>query len=236
MKREGYKVSKILTKAPAASVREEEVGRMSSEDRRCQLIKVAIRLFSQKGFSGTTTKEIAAAAGVTEAIIFRHFATKDDLYAAILDSKAQQINCEEWLEELREYAERCDDEGLFRLLASRILEHHREDVDFLRLMLYSALEGHNLAQQFREKQFKLIHDFLQGYIATRQRQGAFRRVNAMAAVRAFLGMSLHHSLVKSLLDFKLVQISDEEAVETFTHLFLDGLRADGPPNKIIKKK
>lgn len=229
-------MSKIFTKAPVPGVREEEVGRMSSEGRRRQLIKVAIRLFSQKGFSGTTTKEIAMAAGVTEAIIFRHFATKDDLYAAILDSKAQQINCEEWLDELGGYAERRDDEGLFRLLSSRILEHHRKDVDFLRLMLYSALEGHNLAQQFREKQFKLIHDFLQDYIATRQREGAFRRVNAIAAVRAFLGMSLHHSLVKSLLDFKIVQISDDEAVETFTRLFLDGLRANGSPDKSIKKQ
>jgi TetR/AcrR family transcriptional regulator len=47
--------------------------RMSASDRRNQLIDVAIDLFSRKGFGGTTTKEIAAAAGVTEAIIFRHF-------------------------------------------------------------------------------------------------------------------------------------------------------------------
>jgi len=49
---------------------------MAGEDRRRQLIEVAIELFSQRGFAGTTTKEIAAAAGVTEAVIFRHFATK----------------------------------------------------------------------------------------------------------------------------------------------------------------
>jgi len=48
---------------------------MSGEDRRRQLIEVAIDLFSRRGFSGTTTREIALAAGVTEAIIFRHFAT-----------------------------------------------------------------------------------------------------------------------------------------------------------------
>ena len=62
--------------------------RMSGEDRRRQLIEIAIDLFSQRGFSGTTTREIAVAAGVTEAIIFRHFATKQDLYAAILDHTA----------------------------------------------------------------------------------------------------------------------------------------------------
>ena len=46
-----------------------------------------MRLFSERGFRGTTTKEIAQAAGVSEAIIFRHFATKEDLYTAIIDHK-----------------------------------------------------------------------------------------------------------------------------------------------------
>jgi TetR/AcrR family transcriptional regulator len=58
--------------------------RMAAEDRREQIIEVAVRLFSQKGFRGATTREIATAAGVNEAIIFRHFSTKSDLYAAII--------------------------------------------------------------------------------------------------------------------------------------------------------
>src|SRR3954470_3888140 len=62
-------------------------GRMAAGDRRLQIVKVAMRLFSERGFRGTTTKEIAQAAGVSEAIIFRHFATKEDLYTAIIDYK-----------------------------------------------------------------------------------------------------------------------------------------------------
>ena len=61
---------------------------MAGEKRRLQILSVAVRLFSQRGFRGTTTKEIAHAAGVSEAIIFRHFATKDDLYTAIIDLKS----------------------------------------------------------------------------------------------------------------------------------------------------
>src|SRR5215210_8722132 len=63
-------------------------GRMCADDRRRQIAEVAMRLFSERGFRGTTTKEIAHAAGVSEAIIFRHFATKEDLYTAIIDFKA----------------------------------------------------------------------------------------------------------------------------------------------------
>ena len=55
---------------------------MAGELRRLQILRVAVRLFSQRGFRGTTTKEIAQAAGVSEAMVFRHFATKEELYAA----------------------------------------------------------------------------------------------------------------------------------------------------------
>ena len=221
----GELVPREVTKSLAVTINEEDAVRMSSEDRHRQLIQVAIRLFSQKGFRGTTTKEIALAAGVTEAIIFRHFASKDDLYAAILDFKASEVRVEEWLDEPRRYAERRDDEGLFRTLASKIVDHYRTDLDFMRLMFYSALEGHDLARNFREKQFTPIHDFLLDYIETRQREGAFRPCNPGAAVRAFIGMPVYHSLVNRLLECEVLYISDEEAIETFTKLFLDGLRS-----------
>lgn len=165
-------------------------------------------------------------AGVTEAIIFRHFGSKDGLYAAILDFKASDVRVEDWLDELRVYAERRDDEGLFRTLASKILDHYRSDLDFMRLMLYSALEGHDLAQKFREKQFTPIHDFLRDYIEMRQLEGGFRPCNPGAAVRAFIGMPLYHSLVNRLLECKVLHISDEEAVDAFIKLFLGGLRSD----------
>src|SRR5579863_752491 len=119
--------------------------RMSGEDRRRQLIEVAIDLFSKHGFNGTTTREIACAAGVTEAIIFRHFATKQDLYAAILDHSCPAIGDEKWLAEVQSRMDRDDDEGLFRLIVSSILETHRTEPRFERLMLHASLEGHELA-------------------------------------------------------------------------------------------
>src|SRR6184192_1797778 len=64
------------------------VARMAGEERHLQILRVAMNLFSQRGFRGTTTKEIALAAGVSEAMVFRHFATKEELYSAILDHKA----------------------------------------------------------------------------------------------------------------------------------------------------
>jgi len=64
----------------------DHVGRMTGDKRREQILQTAVDLFSQRGFKGTTTKEIARAAGVSEAMLIRHFATKDELYGAILDN------------------------------------------------------------------------------------------------------------------------------------------------------
>src|SRR6266536_2952158 len=95
--------------------------RLNATDRRRQLVETALDLFSRKGFGGTTTKEIAAAAGVAETIIFRHFATKQDLYNAVLEYHHDSAEIAECLAEFKLYMDRNDDEGLFRSLIEHIL-------------------------------------------------------------------------------------------------------------------
>lgn len=62
---------------------------MDAADRRQAIVDIATPLFARRGFAGTTTKEIAEAAGVSEALLFRHFPTKAALYEEIL-----QIGCQ----------------------------------------------------------------------------------------------------------------------------------------------
>jgi AcrR family transcriptional regulator len=59
--------------------------RLPAAERRLHLIETAIRLFSEGSYRGATTAEIARAAGVSEPILYRHFASKRDLYLAALD-------------------------------------------------------------------------------------------------------------------------------------------------------
>jgi AcrR family transcriptional regulator len=59
--------------------------RLPAAERRQALIDTAIRVFSDGSYRGTTTAEIARAAGISEPILYRHFASKRDLYLAALD-------------------------------------------------------------------------------------------------------------------------------------------------------
>ena len=57
--------------------------KLSSEDRRAAIIKAVRRVFAEKGFDGTTTRELADAAGVSEGLLFKHFPNKEALFTAM---------------------------------------------------------------------------------------------------------------------------------------------------------
>jgi TetR/AcrR family transcriptional regulator len=200
--------------------------RMAGDERRLQILKVAMRLFSQRGFRGTITKEIARAAGVSEAMVFRHFATKEELYSAILDHKACLHDDLDPLQKVAEAIRRKDDRAVFEGLALDALNQHDRDPEFQRLLLHSALEQHELAHMFWEKFVRRVYQSLRVYIKQRQREGAFKNVEPFVIVRAFIGMIIHHSLNNNLWDRerKLLRISNQAAARTFTDILLNGVK------------
>lgn len=65
--------------------------RLPAAERRQALLEVAMRLFAARGFHAVTTAEIVREAGVSEPILYRHFASKRDLYVACLDESQRQL-------------------------------------------------------------------------------------------------------------------------------------------------
>jgi len=198
---------------------------MSGGDRRRQLIEIAIDLFSQRGFAGTTTREIAVAAGVTEAVIFRHFATKQDLYAAILENTTTLPTDETWLAQVQEHMDRDDDEGLFRLIVSSILETHRTEPRFERLMLHASLEGNELAVMHRNRIMASIGVRFEAYIARRQQAGAMRACDPRTIIFAAVGMAQFFGMHKYMYPRAESLQSDEEISDAFASILITGVRA-----------
>jgi AcrR family transcriptional regulator len=197
-------------------------GRLTGMERRQVIIDAALALFSRKGFRGTTTKEIAEAAGCSEATIFKHFTTKDELYSAILESKAA---IEETLARAAQAAAQKDDAGVFRAVGLEALIRTEDDPSLMRLLLYSALEGHQLSHLFFESKVRRLHEFLSDYIAERIHDGVFRMVNPLIAARGFVGMIVHYLLMHEIYGVKRpVGVLPEQVVDTFVTLFLSGIR------------
>ena len=213
-------------------------GRMAGEERRLSILRAAVSLFSRRGFRGATTKEIAQAAGISEAMVFRHFATKEELFAAILDHKACAEGLGDPCELVADAVRRKDDRAVFETLALTALQHHEKDKEFVRLLLHAALEGHQLAGMFWDKYVLRYYEFLSNYIRERQRDGAFRNIEPRVVVRALIGMTMHHSLNNNLWDpaRRLLDITNERAAREFTEILLKGITNFAKQSKVSKSR
>ena len=69
--------------------------RMKATDRRRQLLKASIKCFAEYGYQGTTTARLARAAGVTQPVLYQHFASKHDLFVALLEEVGKEV-LREW--------------------------------------------------------------------------------------------------------------------------------------------
>ena len=154
-------------------------------------------------------------------MIFKHFATKQELYSASIEVKSET---EELLASAARAASRKDDPGVFCSVGLKMMEQTEKDPSLMRLLLFSALEGHELSDIFFESRVKRLHEFLSNYIRVRIEEGAFRPADSLVAARGFIGMTVHYLLIHELFGVKRPpRSSPEEVVQTFVSIFLKGI-------------
>jgi len=208
----------------AAVAREPQ--RLSLAERRRQLIDAARKVFAERGFRGATTRQIAAAAGVTEALIFQHFPDKDSLYAAILDQGANEPCGDAWLDELEASRTTCDDVTVIRTLYQGVIALHERDPDLLRLMVFSALEEHPLARHVNARATRLYR-FLESFITDGQRAGRFKHGSPAFLARAALALPVYYILQQHLFKTPWPPVDAADVIESGVRFTLAGLRG-GP--------
>jgi AcrR family transcriptional regulator len=200
--------------------------RPAGDERRRQILDEAIRCFAAKGFRGTTIRELAGRVGLTEAALYRYFPSKEALYQAIIDEKTASPHP---IEPLEAAAQASDDRAVFGGLARSLLAAVEADPSFLRILLHTGLEGHELAAPFFASRVRHLREFVAGYIERRMTEGAFRALDPKLAARAFLGMVMDYLIVREVFHQRDVYPEGPEQVaETFTAILLDGLRAREP--------
>ena len=123
--------------------------RLDSDGRRKAIVSAAVPLFARNGFAGTTTRELAAAAGVSEALLFKHFPSKQLLYREILALGCEGDPALERLATLP--ASTGTLAGMIRFMVRRFMlgaEVERAELDSrMRLLLHSCLEDGAYARE-----------------------------------------------------------------------------------------
>ena len=99
------------------------------------------------------------------------------------------------------------------------------DPTFLRILYFSALEGHRLADPFFESRVKRLREFLTDYIKQRIEDGSFVDIDPVIASRAFLGMVFDHLNVRLVLgQTEAYPQPLDKVAETFVSIFLHGMQ------------
>jgi len=150
-----------MAKAPSS-------GRLPAAKRKAQLLHAAALVFAQRGYSGTTTAELAKAAGITEPIIYRHFSGKRELFIALVEQTGQDT-IREWEEQLRTAKDPA--ERLSRLVTANPMVSNRESVVY-RVIVQAMMEidDQDIRAALHNHVAKL-HQFLQAEVARAQDGG-----------------------------------------------------------------
>ncbi len=196
--------------------------RLPAEQRREQILEAAVKLFSRNGFDRTTIREIARAAGINEATIYKHFETKEKLYDAIIERFIEfgsQLIKRTDLEKHEQLPE------LLSSVATELLGLMNKDTTLPRLLLYSALQNHPFSERF----YREISSAFLGILEERLRQGQLERryrasIDTAASARSFLGMMIFYVISQHIVGAKRWEPIDAgEYARQTVDIFLHGI-------------
>ena len=192
--------------------------RLKAPQRRQQLLDVATKLFAAAGYDATTTAAIAAAAGVTEPILYRHFKSKAELFVAITRemSNKTMAHWQELIAGIDDPAEQ------IRQVAREFPQHIRTLSDAYHV-IHNALttSRDRKVQAVMREHYRQIEQFFVKVITTGQKTGAFRDVNPKVPAWHLINLGIGYAMIAlNLSQFDHFPI--DEAIE----FILRGLKAD----------
>jgi AcrR family transcriptional regulator len=155
-----------------------------------RILETATNLFSQFGYHGVSTREIASAAQVNEVTIFRHYPHKQDLYRAVLRSGLQQVNLRgDLLTRIAEAS--CGREALARTyeLVAKTLNQKPE---VLRILQFSALEMKADFDPMVREHLGALVDVVARYLEPWTKTGELRCTNTKTIVFGLIAILMSH--------------------------------------------
>lgn len=185
-----------------------------------KILVAAAALFSEKGYARTTTREIAARAGVNEVTLFRTFQNKHNILEAII----QQHSALPDMLELMQSRFSGNLQADLTLLARTCHQAFLERASAVRLMLCESAqisELQNVMAEIPSQLMQTLANLLQGYI----QRGEIHPLNPHLAAQAFFGFFFSLGVTSHMLEKSVIhQLSTDELIEQYVSLFLNGLQ------------
>jgi AcrR family transcriptional regulator len=153
-------------------------------DTKERLLGATMKLVSEKGYLGATTREIAQEAGVSELTLFRHFGTKEKLFEGLLG----QYTFLPRLKELRPQLDELPYEEALRTVATRFLLTLKERKSFIKIMFSEANHYPDKIRKIYNDTIDETRATLADYFLSLRKKGRLRNISPEAGARTFLSM------------------------------------------------
>lgn len=191
--------------------------------RREQLLRTALLLFSEKGYRGTSVRDIARAAGVNEGLLYHYFASKGDLFRAVLDQYApvRAVGALAHAAASSNASQATFDDAL-RTFGRDFLARMREYRTFLITMLTEAPTEPELGAILSEF-LRTTSDDMTRFLAEYRRAGQLDvRIPINAAAHVLQGSLMFHFLTEALRP-PSAAANDDKALDDIITVLLSGL-------------
>ncbi len=195
--------------------------RLKAAERRASILAVAKLLFADKGYHGVAVDEIARRLGVSPAVLYRHFPSKEALYAEVLDTLAAQR--ESYVDAALQDP---DDFGSVLLRMTLVFaESVARDPDYLKMEMLGSLEDAQVTRQFFESRWKSFTDYIEYSLRELAETGqASSRVNPRTAGLMFQGMVREALYAKCIhRDSRYRDLPLTDLIRQLVGLFLDAV-------------
>ncbi len=192
----------------------------SKEKTRQKLLEATLKLISDKGYLGATTREIAKEAGVTEITLFRHFGSKERLFEEVL----QRFTFLPLLKEIIPKVMDNSPEDALSEIALKFIETLKERKGMVKIMLSEMNIYPDKIRKVYEKFIEELVRTLSGYFDGLINKGLIRKIDTYLASRAFLGMIFCYFQAEEVTKSrKITKGESQRVVREFVDIFLNGI-------------
>jgi len=191
----------------------------TESDTQTKILRAAQRLFARRGYGGTTTRDLAQAAGVAEGTLFRHFDSKK----AILVEVASQGWVELLTELLTELSAMASYKAIGQVMRRRMLNLSK-NTDMMRVCFMEAQFHPELREQIQTDVVAKMIDVAEAFFQTAMERGVYRQMNPRVVARIFLGMFMVAGFSQTTLgDEQMTPKAMQELAEGLADIFLNGV-------------
>jgi AcrR family transcriptional regulator len=185
-----------------------------------QIVQAAGKLFARQGYYGTSTREIARLAGVSENTLFRHFENKEELFWSCLRSYSTGLK---FRPDVLRAITQCDaPELVLPKIIEMLADIANYQPELLRLIAVAFIELHMKADEFCQEHLSPVFSTINHYCEMNIKSGRIRHLDPTILTSALMMTVMAHPEIYNLIDGnKPAYANSLEAHRAYTRFWLD---------------